>query len=156
MPGGAAAVSLGYPSTMRVLLAVFLAGAALSAAALDVRREGEVQWVSGGVGAEERAEMLLALPDHNLKLLTAAQGSGAFLAGVRVVVRAAGGWTVLEDSLEGPWLFARLPPGRYDLVATWEGQSQARSFTVPATGRRELFLYWVAPGIEALPKGASS
>jgi hypothetical protein len=140
---------------MRVLLAAFLAGAVLSAAALEVRRDGDVQWVSGGVGTDEREEMLLALPDHNLKLLTAAQGSGAFLAGVRVVVRAAGGWTVLDTSLEGPWLFARLPPGRYDLVATWGGQSQARSFTIPASGRRELFLYWAAP-VEMLPKGAAS
>jgi hypothetical protein len=137
-------------------VAALLAGVVVSSAALEVRRDGDVQWVSGGVGTDERAEMLLALPDHNLKLLTAAEGSGAFLSAVRVVVHAAGGWTVLDTSLEGPWLLARLPPGRYDLVATWGGRSQARSFTIAATGRRELFLYWAAPDVETLPKGATS
>ena len=142
---------------LHTLLAALLAGGAvLSAAALEVRRDGGAQWVSGGVGTDEREEMVMALPDHNLKVLTAAEGSGAFLAAVRVVVRAAGGWTVFETTLEGPWLLARLPPGRYDLVATWGGRSQARSFTIPPTGRRELFLYWTAPDVETLPKGVTS
>jgi len=128
---------------------------ALPSAALEVRRTQDVQWVSGGVGTDEREEMILALPDHNLKLLTAAAASGAFLTAVQVVVRDAAGRVVVEASLDGPWLFARLPPGRYELAATWGGRSQSRSFTVPATGRREVFLYWAAPGVESLPKGVT-
>lgn len=151
---------VGYPVTMRSIrgpvVALLLGAVALPSVALEVRRDGDVQWVSGGIGTDEREEMVLALPDHNLKVLTAAEGSGAFLAAAQVTVRAADGRTLLETSLDGPWLFARLPPGRYDLVATWEGKSQARSFTIPATGRRELFLYWAAPGVETLPKGAGS
>ena len=131
-----------------------LAAAALPSMALEVRRVQDVYWVSGGVSADERDEMIMALPDHNLKVLTAAERSGAFLAAVQVVVRDAGRRTVLETSLDGPWLLARLPPGRYELVATHDGKPQTRSFTVPASGRREIFLYWAAPGVETLPKGA--
>jgi hypothetical protein len=140
----------------RLFVALLAVAAALPSPAVEVRRDGDVQWVSGGVGADEREEMVLALPDHNLKVLTAAEGSGAFLAAVQVTVRAADGRTLFAASLDGPWLFARLPPGRYALVATWEGRTQSRSFTIPATGRRELFLYWAAPGVETLPKGAAS
>jgi hypothetical protein len=144
---------------MRILGAVavaLLAGAgALSAVALEVHRDRDVYWVSGGVGADERDEMVMALPDANLKLLTAAEKSGAFLSAVEVVLRDAGGRPVLETSLDGPWLLARLPPGEYALVATYGGRREIRTFTVPATGRREIFLYWSVPGIETLPSGAA-
>jgi hypothetical protein len=143
--------------TLRAALAALVVAWAVVApsAALEVRRAQDVQWVSGGVGADEREEMIMTLPDHNLKLLTAAEASGAFLAAAQVVVRDAGGRVVFETSLDGPWLFARLPPGRYTLAATWGGRSQSRSFTVPATGRREVFLYWAAPEVELLPQGAT-
>jgi hypothetical protein len=139
---------------MRIVACLLLAGAVLPSVALEVQRVQDVYWVSGGVSADERDEMVMALPDHNLKVLTAAEGSGAFLAAAQVVVRDAGGRTLFETSLDGPWLLARLPPGSYQLVATLAGKSQTRTFTVPARGRREIFLYWAAPGVETLPRGA--
>ena len=142
--------------TLRAVLAALVLGAAvLPSVAVEVRRDRDVYWVSGGVGIDEREEMIMALPDHNLKVLTAADKSGAFLSAVQVVVRDAAGRTVLETSLDGPWLLARLPPGRYELVATYDGRSQTPTFTVPASGRREIFLYWAAPGVETLPKGVA-
>lgn len=139
---------------IRIVAWLLLAIAVLPAVALEVRRVQDVYWVSGGVSADERDEMILALPDHNLKVLTAAEKSGAFLAGAQVVVRDAAGRTLLETSLDGPWLLARLPPGNYQLIATLGGKSQTRAFTAPASGRREIFLYWAAPEVETLPKGA--
>jgi hypothetical protein len=142
--------------TLRAVVAVLLLGAAvLPSVAVEVHRVQDVDWVSGGVGTDEREEMVRALPDHNLKLLTAAEKSGAFLSAVQTVVRNAGGRAVLETSLDGPWLLSRLPPGRYELVATYGGRSQTRGFTVPATGRREIFLYWAAPEVEMLPKAVA-
>jgi hypothetical protein len=138
-----------------VLAALVLGAAVLPSVAVEVRRDRDVYWVSGGVGIDEREEMVMALPDHNLKVLTAADKSGAFLSAVQVVVRDAAGRTVLETSLDGPWLLARLPPGRYELVAIYDGRSQTPTFTVPASGRREIFLYWAAPGVETLPKSVA-
>ena len=142
---------------MRIVRAAAFAGLVLAtgaAFALDVRRAGDAYWVSGGVGADERDEMVLTLPDYNLKILTAAEQSGAFLSAVEATVRDAQGRIVLETSLDGPWLLARLQPGRYEVTATRDGKSQTRSVTIPPVGRRELFLYWPAPGIETLPPGA--
>ena len=140
---------------MRTLAWLLLATAVLPAVALEVQRAQDAYWVSGGVSADERDEMVVALPDHNLKVLTAAERSGAFLAAAQVVVRDAAGRTVFETSLDGPWLLGRLPPGRYELVATVGGKSQTRTFTVPASGRREIFLYWAAPDVGTLPKGVT-
>ena len=76
---------------MRILACLLLAAAVLPSAAVEVQRVQDAYWVSGGVSADERDEMIMALPDHNLKVLTAAEKSGAFLAGAQVVVRDAGG-----------------------------------------------------------------
>jgi hypothetical protein len=134
---------------------LLLAGVALSSAALEVKATGEVRWVSGGVGTDERDEMIMALPDYNFRLLVAAEKSGAYLSGVQVVVRDAGGRAILDTPLEGPWLLSRLPPGRYEVTATYTGKPQTRTFTVPASGRREVHLYWMAPEVETLPRGVT-
>ena len=136
------------------VVTMLLGGAVLPSLAIELERQGDVFWVSGGVSADEQGEMIMALPDHNLKVVTAAEKSGAFLAAVQVVVRDAGGWAVLETSLDGPWLFVRLPPGRYELIATYAGRSQTRSFTVPVTGRREIALTGPRPTSRRCPKGS--
>lgn len=120
---------------------------------LEVRGGDDARWVSGGIGDEERAEMLYLLPDYNLRVLTAAEKSGAYLAGTEVVVRDAAGRVLFETRLDGPLLFVRLPPGKYELQATYAGKAQTRTLTIPAAGRRELHLYWSLPGVETLPKG---
>jgi hypothetical protein len=108
------------------------------------------RYVSGGIGAGERDEMLLMLPDFNLKVITAAQGSGAFLAGVRLVVFDSRGAKVLETTLDGPWLMGRLDPGRYELQVTHGGATQKRMTTLPGKGHRVEHFYWSVPGAETL------
>ncbi len=119
---------------------LLLAGTAFGQPA--VREAGAVRWLSGGITDEERAELILLLPDHNVRIVTAAAGSGAYLADVSLVVRTAGGAPVIETRLDGPWLLARLPPGRYQLTLTFGEVVQHRSLYVPAVGRREAYFYW--------------
>lgn len=53
-------------------------------------------------------------------MTTAAKGSGAYLATVRVrVINASTRQSVLEHTMDGPWLFATLPLGRYDVEASY-------------------------------------
>jgi hypothetical protein len=94
--------------------------------------------------------MLLMLPDFNLKVITAAQGSGAFLAGVRLLVLDAHGAKVLETTLDGPWLMGRLDPGRYELQATHGDTTHKRMTTLPGKGHRVEHFYWPVPGAETL------
>lgn len=129
---------------MKAVVAI-AASLLLGASALGqpvVREVGTVRWVSGGITGEERAELILLLPDHNVRIVTAAAGSGAYLADVSLLVRTAGGAPVIETRLDGPWLLARLPPGRYQLTLTFGEVVQHRSLDVPAVGRREAYFYW--------------
>jgi hypothetical protein len=133
---------------------LILAGVAHAALALDVRTAGDAQWVTGGVGVDERNEMTKALPDHNLKILAAEKGSGAYLANVQVMVSGANK-TVINTALDGPWLLARLAPGRHDVRATYADNTQRRTVNVPASGRVETAFYWQVPGADTLPRGAT-
>jgi hypothetical protein len=138
-------------------LRAFVAAAAIAAAGpgfpIELRGEDDARWVTGGVGEGERLDMLMLLPDYNLRVLTVAEKSGAYLAAVHVVVRDANGGAVLETVLDGPMLLARLWPGRYEVQATYGGKTQSRTVTISVTGRRDLVLYWPAPDVETLPKG---
>jgi hypothetical protein len=128
-----------------LLLAAGVTTAAGPAPALDVSAAGDARWVSGGVSQEERLDMLMLLPEYNLRVLTAAEKSGEYLAAAQVVVRDATGRVVLETVLDGPFLLADLLPGKYELRATYAGKSHVRALTIPASGRREVFLYWAVP-----------
>jgi hypothetical protein len=121
-----------------------------AALAVDLRTMNGVPVVSGGIGSEERTEMTKALPDYNLKVTTAAKGSGAYLAGVAIEVRDARGSTVFDSVLDGPWLFTRLPAGTYELRLTYANQTQKKTVTIPAEGKRDAFFYWESAGSSEL------
>lgn len=118
----------------------FVAGVAMGAP--RVVQDGNIAWVSGGVTGDERAELVLQLPDYNLRLVTAARGSGSFLSDVALAIRDAKGGLVLQVTLDGPMFYARIAPGRYDLELSRGGVTQKRTVTIPTTGRREAFFYW--------------
>jgi len=140
----------------KIAYALFAAGAIAATGpvfALELRGGDDARWVGGGIGEGERVDMLMLLPNYNLRVLTVAEKSGAYLAGAEVVVRDATGRVVLETELAGPLLLARLSPGKYEVQAAYGGKAQTRTVTIPASGRRELFLYWAVPDVETLPKG---
>jgi hypothetical protein len=111
-------------------------------AAAPVTYEG-VPYVTGGIGRDERERLLAVSRDYNLKLVFAVKQSTAFLSDVHVVVQDEGGKTVLDATSSGPWFFARLPAGKYKVLATTTGgATQEQSAQVPATGQAEAHFYW--------------
>lgn len=126
---------------IRTIAVALLPALSLSVTALELQTRNGAAWVSGGVGEDERTEMLIALPDYNLKVRTADR-QGDYLAGVRAELRDARGVGVLETVLDGPILLARVPAGRYELRVTYAEVTQSRKLTIPKTGRREVVLYW--------------
>jgi len=123
-----------------ILVAALAAAAAI--AQPRVRSQDGVSWVSGGITDDERGELVLMLPSHNLKLITAAERSGAYLTDAGIVIVDARGAKVLDTRLEGPWFLAQLPAGRYELQLTHDGVTQKRTVIIPAVGRRDGHFYW--------------
>jgi L-amino acid N-acyltransferase YncA len=117
--------------TMAVILLVF---------SMDVRA-GDVPYLSGGVGADSREELLAKEKEYNLKIVVA-ERSGDYLAGVKVVIESARKEQVLDTTMEGPILLAKLAPGTYTIMAVNDGQTLTRTVTVPAQGLGRVDLRW--------------
>jgi len=104
---------------------------------------------SGGVSVDEFADLNRQASNYSLKLILAAKRSGAYLADVDVVVRALPSrQVVLEHRSEGPLVLATLPPGRYEVVASY-GQvlpgaptTNTRIVTISPSGLAQMVMYF--------------
>lgn len=104
-------------------------------------------YTSGGIGVGERAALQKEASKYNLKLVYAVK-QGNYLALVDTVIKNARGETVLKATAQGPWLFAKLPPGQYTITATTlEGKTQAQPVEIPQHGQREIIFTWVRPHV---------
>jgi len=104
-------------------------------------RAADVPYISGGAGADAREELLAKEKEYNLKIIAAAK-SGDYLAGVKVVIESARKEQVLDTTMEGPILLAKLAPGTYSIRATSDGQTLTRTVTIPAQGLRQVDFRW--------------
>jgi hypothetical protein len=113
----------------------------LADSGIKVKSYGNMPYVSGGVGLEERDALAQMSRDYNLKL-TFAVSSGNYLGDVNVVIRDARGQVVLEAVSEGPWFFAKLPSGTYTIRVEVMGKAQQQSSRVPAKGQAQVNFFW--------------
>lgn len=100
---------------------------------LDVRHAGGIAYVTGGVGQDEADALRAVAPRYSMRA-TFASPSGTYLSDVGVRIEKPDGSVVFVARTDGPFLFAKLPPGRYRLVATLDQQSRASMIDVPARG----------------------
>jgi len=108
-----------------------------------------VAYASGGTSHEELDVLRAERPNYSFWLTTAARRSGAHLAGVRVrITEADGGMRVLEHVMDGPWLFADLPLGRYEVEAillderTGRLEIQRGTTAIHAGDHHQMLLYF--------------
>jgi hypothetical protein len=104
-------------------------------------RAADVPYISGGAGADARQELLAKERDYNLKII-AAEKSGDYLADVQVVIESARKERVLDTTMEGPILLAKLAPGTYTIRATFDGKTLTRTVTIVAQGLRQADFRW--------------
>ena len=77
-----------------------------------------VAYASGGTSVEELDVLRAEQQRYSFWLTTSARGSGAYLAAVKVRIVDEAGTRVLDHTMDGPWLFANLPLGRFEVEAT--------------------------------------
>ena len=104
--------------------------------------QGDVTFISGGIGGEERDVLQAVRADYNLALLFSMQGTGEYFSDVTVSISDAKHQTVLDTVSDGPMLFAKLKPGRYRVSADHEGQVINKNVTVDGKHRSALSFTW--------------
>jgi len=121
---------------MRHFVVVVLVNAAIAAPAVaQVMPAPETQngiaFVTGGVGRDVAEAFRAAASDFNLRATFSGRG-GAFLAKVKVELKDAQGKALVTTTTQGPFFFAKVPPGTYDLTASLRDQTAQRRLVVRA------------------------
>ena len=129
-----------------VVMAILLGAASLVPVANaigdeSVQTAGRVTYVSGGVGTASLDRLSSLARDFNLKLVFALK-SGDYVSDVKVTIADAAGKQLLDTTSEGPWFLAKLPAGKYQIVATFAGNAEKRTVTVGAEKLRTVDFRW--------------
>lgn len=115
--------------------------------ALEQVGQFDLPYVSGGIGTSERETLEKERSNYNLWLTMAAKGSGAYLADVHVrILDKRTQQLVFSHPLAGPWLFVKLPVGRYDIEASYRESAEhppqllKRTVALQPSSHRQLVL----------------
>lgn len=99
---------------------------------------------TGGIGKDEAAAFKKIETDYPLVLEFIGK-NGEYLADVTVTVaKAHGGQKVLETTATGPFLMAKLSPGKYRVTAEFMGKREHRMIDVHSKGTAQLLFQWKA------------
>jgi len=123
------------------------AGAASAAAALPpLKTQGEVQYLTGGVGEQQAQSIKQAQSEFPLTLefVEKAKPRDDYVADVDVKVMDHQGKNVLTTRADGPFLLAKLPSGEYTVKATYRGHTIEKKVHVTKPGAARAVFVWNA------------
>lgn len=139
-------ISFGFAALIAAFLlgfVIFLSAGNAHSADAKAQTSSGVSHVSGGVGDDSIAKLEAQVKNFNLKLVFALQ-SGNYVTDVKVVIADAKGKTLLDTTSAGPWFLVKLPAGKYQIDATFEGKSVKRSVTVGKAKLQTVDFRWAA------------
>ncbi len=116
-----------------LVIAALVAAPALAQLMPPAETQNGITFVTGGVGRDRVEAFRQAAPDYNLRVTFSGPG-GAFLAKVKVELRDAPGKTLVTTTTQGPFFFAKVPPGTYEMTASYGDQTAQRRLVVNAGG----------------------
>lgn len=107
---------------------------------------GAVTWMSGGIGKDQAEAMRAVVSRYNVRvtMAQARKPSAAFLALVPVKIIDAKGKVLVGLRSDGPYLFLKLPPGRYTVSAQFAGKTQKKAVRAKKGGSTEIAFVWPA------------
>ncbi|MHC8374955.1 carboxypeptidase regulatory-like domain-containing protein [Pseudomonas sp. MDT1-16] len=123
----------------------------LSAASLEpidnsgvqVQRQEQngITYLSGGIG-EDESKAIQQTTGYNLHMTFSIGPENKYVPDVDVVIQKAPGQTVLTLSQAGPLVYVQLPPGKYSVVATRNGEAKHDTTDVGSGTARNLVFHW--------------
>lgn len=132
-----------------IFLAVGLARPMLSLGedALDAPKTetvGNVTYVSGGIGDSEAEMMRGIAKDYPLEMafVQKLKQQEEFLANVKLQIQDIHNNTVLDAVTEGPYLFAKLPKGKYLITAEHNGDVKRQWVRVDGKKHQKVVFWW--------------
>ena len=99
-----------------------------------------IAYESSGIGDDDPLAAIAG--DYNLQLVFATQGSGEYLADVKVLIADTKGKPLLDAESPGPIFFVRLPTGSYRISADFHGVPLRKSVTIGNRRLQNLYFHW--------------
>lgn len=110
---------------------------------LQVRTTDQgIRYTSGGVGESEREELRAMSDRFNLRVMSAMQGGGEYLADTQVKIVDSRGEVVLTANSKGPYFLAQIPPGTYTVAVSTADHTQQQSVRIDGPRQSQLNFYW--------------
>jgi hypothetical protein len=112
-------------------------------AGVQVQRQEQngITYLSGGIG-EDESKAIQQSTGYNLHMTFSIGAENKYIPDVDVLIQKAAGQTVLTLSQAGPLVYVQLPPGKYVVVATRNGQERRDTTDVGSETARNLVFHW--------------
>lgn len=128
------------------MLAIIALAALLSASAwaddgvLEIQQQGDISYVTGGIGKDESDALRATQTNYNLRIMNADK-SWHFSGDTRIVISDLQ-HNALLDAISGPLFYANLPKGKY-IVEGYSGeQTKKQNVTISAGKPAHVRFVW--------------
>jgi hypothetical protein len=110
-----------------------------------MQREGQVAYLSGGIGLDQSRAIKDAMHDYSLVLtfVGTTRNGNEYLSDVPVTITDVNGNTVLDANSDGPFMLASLPKGRYTVTASYKGKTEQRTVNISTSQHVRQTFTWV-------------
>ena len=103
----------------------------------------KVEFITGGIGKEEMGMFKTQEREYSLRVRATIK-QGHYISDALIRAVDSSGETLLQAEMDGPLLFAKLAPGKYEVSAEWNGETDTRSINIPQNGHREIYFRFKA------------
>ncbi|WP_077044200.1 carboxypeptidase-like regulatory domain-containing protein [Pseudomonas sp. KK4] len=117
----------------------------IDSSGVQIQRQEQngIAYLSGGVG-EDEVKAIQQAKGYNLHMTFSIGVENKYVPDVDVTIKSVQGQTVLTLTQAGPLVYVQLPPGKYTVVATRDGEERRDSADVDANASRNLVFHWKA------------
>ena len=105
------------------------------------QQQNGINYLSGGIGLDE-SKAIQQSTGYNLHMTFAVGAQDQYTADVDVMIQKSPGQTVLTLTQTGPLVYVQLPPGKYTVVATRNGETRRDVTDIGSGAARNLVFHW--------------
>lgn len=133
------------PRKSMLTLAVMAFGMPTFAQLPEVQTRSEMSCMMGGIGSDESKALRVEAKKWplNIEFSERLEGADAWVSGVRLKIIDAKKNTLFEESCNGPLFLAKLAPGTYDIVASYQGIEKKRQIKIVDGKSERVSMNWV-------------
>jgi hypothetical protein len=124
-----------------LVAAVCVASVSVPGLAAEPMQQGNIPYLSGGIGIDDRQDVESQARNYNLLIMNANR-TGQLAVDSSFVIKNRNGGEVINVADAGPLFYVKLPPGQYTITATSGDQTQTRTVQISSRGSKRLFLTW--------------